>query len=109
MVLVASCVDSEPAPERDTPGGDAAGDGSGPDAARSADDRPAAPAWQWIEVAGSICRNGSVAGFHVSRSDTSKGILLYLEGGGSCYDPQTCALNPDSTWQLPPVDGLFDR
>jgi hypothetical protein len=113
--LLVGCADSQDGSEDDAPrddggepGADAA-DSPRPDSA-TADASTADPAWEWIEVEGSVCRNGSAAGFHVSRADTEKGgLLLYLEGGGACYDLQTCTANPDSTWQLPPIDGLFAR
>jgi hypothetical protein len=114
ILSLTCCADSLPESEGDAPERDA-GDEPRTDAADSVTDAAAPPvsmtdpAWQWIEVAGSVCRNGSIAGFHVNRADTRKGVLLYLEGGGACYDMQTCTVNPDSTWQLPPVDGLFAR
>jgi hypothetical protein len=113
FLLFAGCADSQSESARDAPERDADAEPV-PDAATSTTDAAAPPvstepAWEWVEVAGSVCRNGSPSGFHVDRGDTSKGLLLYLEGGGACYDMQTCAVNPDSTWQLPPVDGLFLR
>jgi hypothetical protein len=54
----------------------------------------AAGEWVWNEVAGSQCRDGSPAGFWYKRSAASKNVMIYLEGGGVCFSPQFCALNP---------------
>ena len=106
--IAAGCADSS---QPETGGGDEAevsDAGSVTDAAAPPVATIDAP-WEWVEVPETVCRNGSVAGFHISENPASRELLIYLEGGGACYDAQTCAGNPDSTWQLPPVGGLFAR
>jgi hypothetical protein len=65
--------------------------------------------WQRIEVPESICRDGSPGAFFVNLNRASKKVMIDLEGGGGCYDAQTCAGNPSAAVQSPGVDGVFDR
>jgi Pectinacetylesterase len=53
---------------------------------------PIAPAnqWTWIEVPGTTCGNGSVAGFGVNPSGSGSDLFVYFEGGGACWDAATC-------------------
>jgi len=48
--------------------------------------------WTYIEFPDTKCRDGSPAGLSVSLSKTSKKVLMYLEGGGACFDANTCNL-----------------
>jgi Pectinacetylesterase len=69
-------------------------------------------AWQWYPIAGAQCRDGSQAGFSVSPHAGSKKLLMFFEGGGACYDAQTCLVNPALIpSQTPPfgASGVFDR
>lgn len=50
--------------------------------------------WEWVEVAGATCRDGSPAGFGVRRSTTSDRVVIYLEGGGACFNGESCLANP---------------
>jgi hypothetical protein len=49
--------------------------------------------WQWQPIEGTFCRDGSQAGYFVNLSETSNELLIYLEGGGACFNGQTCGLN----------------
>lgn len=54
---------------------------------------PLAPAeaWSFVPVAGMKCANGSATGFGINLSTRSNGrLLIYLEGGGGCWDAATC-------------------
>jgi hypothetical protein len=61
---------------------------------------PAAPAgqpivaadrkWTWVPVEGTRCMDGSETGIGVNLSDTSKDVVIVLEGGGACFDELTC-------------------
>ena len=46
--------------------------------------------WTYSEVDGAKCGNGSPIGVLINRSSTSKRLVIYLEGGGACWDPLTC-------------------
>jgi len=68
-----------------------------PDAG-SRDAAPAVPpldastgAWTWVDVPGSSCADGSPTGFAINPSPTpSDGLLIFLEGGGACWDGTSC-------------------
>jgi len=47
--------------------------------------------WQQIQLPGTVCGNGSQYRFYVYDSPTSNNLLLYFEGGGACWDYDTCS------------------
>jgi hypothetical protein len=50
--------------------------------------------WQYVPIDGAICRDGSATGIGVNLNPNSKQLMIYLEGGGACFNAATCALNP---------------
>ena len=50
--------------------------------------------WTFLEIEGSQCRDGSPTGIGVRVQDGSDDLVIYLEGGGACFNAQTCRLNP---------------
>ena len=52
--------------------------------------------WQWVPIQGSMCRNGSATGIGVSAKPGAKNLMIYLEGGGACFNALTCAGNASS-------------
>src|SRR5262249_45087787 len=46
--------------------------------------------WTWVPVPGTQCMNGSATGIGVNLG-TSGDLVLYLEGGGACFNTSTCA------------------
>ncbi len=46
--------------------------------------------WTWIDVDGMKCGNGSASGIGVNLTDDSDDVLIFLEGGGACWDEVTC-------------------
>jgi len=46
--------------------------------------------WEYFEVEGARCGDGSQAGFAINRTDRSNGAYIYFEGGGACWDNITC-------------------
>ena len=52
--------------------------------------------WTWIEVEGSVCRDGSPTGIGVRLQEDADDLVIYLEGGGACFNAETCAANPSS-------------
>src|SRR5215472_8194264 len=46
--------------------------------------------WTWIPIAGSMCASGSAAGFGVNPSGAGDDLLIYLEGGGACWNQGSC-------------------
>jgi hypothetical protein len=45
--------------------------------------------WTWVDFAGSECSDGSPTGIGVNPGDPQK-LLVYLHGGGACWDYVTC-------------------
>jgi hypothetical protein len=52
------------------------------------------PNWQWVPIDGAVCRDGSPTGFFVKFSDASPNLMIYLEGGGACFNTATCTFTP---------------
>jgi hypothetical protein len=54
-----------------------------------------AGAWTWVDFPGAQCRDGTATGIGVSPSATgSTKLMIFLEGGGACFNAATCAANP---------------
>ncbi len=64
--------------------------------------------WEYFEVAGTRCLNGEAAGFAVSYVPEATEVMLYLEGGGACFD-DACDFTAFSIPFVPPIDGIFSR
>lgn len=52
--------------------------------------------WTWIPAAGAKCRDGSDTGFLLRLQENATEWLIYLEGGGACFNGITCLTNPSS-------------
>ncbi len=50
--------------------------------------------WTWIDVDGAKCRNGSPTGFGIRPQTGSDKLVIYLEGGGACFNGTTCGISP---------------
>src|SRR5262249_3919044 len=48
-------------------------------------------AWQQISLPGTVCGNGSQDKFYVDGLPSSNNLLLHFEGGGACWDYDTCS------------------
>jgi hypothetical protein len=68
--------------------------------------------WTWVNFPESKCRDGSSTGIGVNLVSGSRKVMIYLEGGGACYNQLTCTFNPAS-WPedtyLFNSQGIFDR
>lgn len=53
--------------------------------------------WVWVGVPEMTCSDGSAGGFAVNFTDASRDLVIYLQGGGICYDAITCAGGGAST------------
>lgn len=58
--------------------------------------RAAPNQWTWVDVPASRCANGSPTGFGINRATSSDTVVIFLQGGGACWDGVTC-LNPVPT------------
>lgn len=53
--------------------------------------------WTWIDFPDSQCDDGSPTGIGLNLSDTSQDLLVFLMGGGACWDYDSCAVSNTST------------
>jgi hypothetical protein len=68
--------------------------------------------WTWVDVPGAKCRDGSAAGFAVNLNSASNKLMIFLEGGGACYNQFTCGVNPasyDHSKFAGTTGGILDR
>ncbi len=105
----ASCGNATPDPgEQCDDGNDNRFDGCRPDCTAVETIQPPAMTWQYFEIPGTKCLDGSPAGFSVNFNPASTKLFVYLEGGGACFNSFCESLftpGPDQ----PPAGGIFDR
>ncbi len=51
--------------------------------------------WTWIPVEESTCRDGSSTGLGVRLQEGADKLVIFLQGGGACYDAQSCQENAE--------------
>jgi hypothetical protein len=49
-----------------------------------------------VTIPGAICRDGSATGIGVNLNPASTKLMIFLEGGGACWNVLTCAENPST-------------
>ncbi|MGH7328807.1 MAG: pectin acetylesterase-family hydrolase, partial [Polyangiaceae bacterium] len=106
LALMACGLDSGTVEPTGAPGG-SSGSGSGaspaPSGGSSSSSGDAGPAiapgtpitapnetWTWIDVPGTACGDGSPTGVGVNLTDKSDDVMIFLEGGGACWDGESC-------------------
>lgn len=52
--------------------------------------------WTWVPFADAYCRDGSTTGIGINVNPASTQLMIFLEGGGACFNEITCGLNPQS-------------
>ncbi len=50
--------------------------------------------WGWMNIPGAKCRDGSDTGIGVNLNPASTKVMIFLEGGGACFNSTTCNGNP---------------
>jgi hypothetical protein len=67
--------------------------------------------WTWIDFPDTQCRDGSPAGLGVSLNSASDKVMIFLQGGGACFDSLTCGSNPYNVanQKSAQTGGLFAR
>ncbi len=69
------------------------------------DERPAsnltgakadAGSWIWIPLEDALCRDGSTTGVGVRILPDASALMIYLQGGGACYDAKSCEQNANA-------------
>src|SRR5690606_29058848 len=53
--------------------------------------------WVWVDVPEMRCSVGEEGGFAVNFTDASRDLVIYLQGGGICYDAFTCLFGGAAT------------
>lgn len=64
--------------------------------------------WVKFEPDGAVCSDGSQYAFYVEFSETSDNIVVYLMGGGGCWDYESCRVGGSARGQANP-EGLPDN
>lgn len=52
--------------------------------------------WTWIPRADTFCRDGSTTGIGIRLLPDTKAVMIYLQGGGACYDAKSCTQNANT-------------
>jgi hypothetical protein len=67
--------------------------------------------WTWVDFPDTKCRNGTPAGLGLSLNSASTKVMIFLQGGGACFDAITCLANPVdvSGQKAAQTTGVFDR
>jgi hypothetical protein len=52
--------------------------------------------WTWVDFPEAKCRNGSSTGIGVRINPNATKLVIYLQGGGACFNGLTCGANPPS-------------
>jgi len=52
--------------------------------------------WVWIPREDIVCRDGSKSGVGVRLLPDAKAVMIYLQGGGACYDAKSCGQNANA-------------
>lgn len=78
-----------------------------------------ADTWTWIDIEGMFCADGSPTGVAVNLHPGATTSMIFLEGGGACWDGETCwgsvplAFNlagyDQTTFETQRSEGWFDQ
>ncbi len=52
--------------------------------------------WQWVPIEGMKCRDNSDTGMGIRFHRSPKKLMIFLQGGGACFEPNTCETNPSN-------------
>jgi hypothetical protein len=52
--------------------------------------------WTWIPLEDTFCRDGSKTGIGLRLLPDASAVMIYLQGGGACYDAKSCAQNANT-------------
>jgi len=96
LVSIGACSSSSSGPSATTDAGNGTSDApvSTTDEASSADASIQPNTWTWISVPGAKCRDGSDTGIGVNINPASTKLMIFMEGGGACFNKTTCDGNP---------------
>lgn len=54
--------------------------------------------WTWVDFPDSQCGNGAPTGIGINPTSRSKDLLLFLQGGGACWEKLSCFLVKSATF-----------
>lgn len=83
-------------------------DGCRPDCTAVAPLQPDPMTWQYFEIPGTKCIDGSPAGFAVNYNPSSTKLVIYLEAGGACFNSFCESLHHPGP-NIPTAGGIFER
>lgn len=92
--------------------GDASGGGATvtiEEGAPFTDEEAPAMDWNFVPIPDTYCRNGSQWGVNLNVNPASDKLLVYMEGGGACFNTTTCLANPSSYTPGRPNNALLAR
>ena len=46
--------------------------------------------WTWVDFPNAVCGSGQATGLGVNRTERTRDLVIYLQGGGACWDALTC-------------------
>jgi cysteine-rich repeat protein len=105
----AGCGNATPDPgEQCDDGNDNRFDGCRPDCTAVEQLKPEPMTWRYFEIPGTKCIDGTPAGFSVNFNPSSTKLVVYLEGGGACFN-QFCESLFTRGANEPATGGIFDR
>ena len=52
--------------------------------------------WHWLPIGGMKCRDNSATGMGIRFHESPKKLMIFLQGGGACFEPNTCETNPSN-------------
>jgi len=55
--------------------------------------------WLWVDFPNAVCGSGLITGLGVNQTQRSRDVLIFMMGGGACWDEASCAL-PDQVQLL---------
>jgi hypothetical protein len=55
-------------------------------------DAPLLP-WKAVPVEGTLCRDGTPTGYGINVNPSSRNLIIFLEGGGACFNTLSCRQN----------------
>lgn len=70
---------------------------------------PDAMTWEYFEIPGTKCIDGSPAGFATNYNPSSTKLVIYLEAGGACFNSFCESLHHPMADNIPANGGIFDR
>lgn len=59
---------------------------------------PAWDTWIWTDQGGNVCADGSQTGFAYNMHQGASELLIYFDGGGACWDTNSCFTNPSAAY-----------